>query len=218
MQSIEVLKADIREISGTGDARALRRAGKIPATLYGKNKPSISISVSEKETVLTYKKGMFTSKILGLELDGKQIKVVPKKVDLHQVKETIEHIDFIYLNEDTQVVDVPIIFTDQDKSPGVKKGGFFNVVIRKLKLECPVNSIPSHISMSIEHMYVGYKIQASDFVIPNGCKLLTPGKRIIASVTGKGSQDQPEQASAPVAATTATPAKAAAAAPKPAKK
>lgn len=190
MQSIDVLNTEKRNVVGTGVARELRRNGKIPAVLYGKNKPTSSVFVDAQETVAIYKKGMFTSKVISLNLDGKQIKVVPKKVDLHPVKDTISHIDFMYLNDDYQIVEVPLLFTNQDKAPGVKKGGFFNVALRKIKLQCPVNNIPSHLSMSIEHMNVGYKIKASDFVLPEGCKLVTPGNRIIASITGKGSQEQ----------------------------
>lgn len=181
------LNAFLRDKSGTGDARALRRAGLVPAIIYGADKKNLSISVNMKEIDRHYKQPFFKSTVIQLEIGGKNHKVLPKAVQLHPITDIVRHVDFVYLGQGMQVVSVPIVFDGKDRAIGVKKGGFFNIVKRYLKLSSPVDQIPQSVVVDVSKMSIGRSMKASDVVIPDCCKLLDRPDLIVASIVGKGS-------------------------------
>jgi len=201
MSASEVLKGQIRTILGTGPSRELRRNGMIPATIYGDNKEPMSVSLEEKEVTKLYKKHGFTSNVVEIELDGKKIKVLPKSVELHPTKEFVRHADFIFLPaKGMQKVEVPVVYENKEKSVGVKKGGFFNIIKRKILLNCPVDSIPSDITIDVSNMQVGTSLTTKKLKLPEGCSLFAKKDIVLASITGRGGksssseEDSPENA------------------------
>jgi large subunit ribosomal protein L25 len=201
MAELVVLKAQKREILGTGSSRAIRKKGMIPAEIYGNGKENISISLPENEVTRLYRKPSFTSTIIQIDVDGKSYKVLPKSVQLHPINDLVHTADFMHLASETQRVAVPLLFSNLDKSIGIKRGGFFNISKRKVILICDVNKIPANIEFDMEKMRVGSSIRAHDLTIPDGCKLVCADNFFVASITGRGSKDETDEAT-----TTATPA------------
>lgn len=180
------LLAEARKDLGTGPSRELRRNGMIPATIYGAGKKPVSISVQEKEVTKLYRKHGFTSTVIEIELEGKKHKVLPKAVDLHPITDIVFHADFVFLNDKVQKVDVPIVFEGKERSVGVKRGGFFNIIMRKMPLLCNIGSIPTNITIDVTEMLVGASIRSEDITLPEGCSFISKKDFVVASITGRG--------------------------------
>jgi len=195
MTDTVILFAEIREEFGTGPSRALRNNGRIPAIIYGRsNKEPIAISLEEKEITKYYRKPNFISSVIQLEIGKKKHKVLPKAVELHPIKDTVHHIDFVHLSNDVQKMPVPIVFEGKERAIGVKRGGFFNIVKRTITLLCDVNNIPKNITIDVSNMYVGQSLKVSNLNIPEGCTLTSKTDSVIASIIGsRGSKSEEEE-------------------------
>lgn len=195
------LAAEIRSNVGTGVSRNARNNGMVPATVYGNNKEPMSVLVQEKEITKLYRKHGFKTTIVELDIAGAKYLVMPKTVQLHPITDIVRHVDFMYLSDSVQRVDVPIKFEGRDRSLGLKRGGFFNIIFRSVPLFCEVNKIPTDIVIDIVNMGIGTSIRASSLNLPEGCKLVSKKDFIIASITGRGGKsDAAEEGAAPAAA------------------
>ncbi len=191
------ISAVMRTEFGTGAARATRRKSMVPAVIYGPKQPLLAICIEEKEITKRYRAPSFTSTVIHLHVDDKQYKVLPKEVQLHPVTDIITHVDFTYLSEKSQKVSVPIVYQGRDKAIGVKRGGFFNIILRKLDLLCQVENIPSKLVIDVTNMHIGQSIKIHDLELPTGCELLSKSNKIIASIIGsKGSKTDSEETTA----------------------
>lgn len=199
MSEVVALSAEVRESLGTGGARALRRTGMVPAVIYGAGKKHLNISVEEKEITKLYRKAGFTSSVIQLEIGEKKHKVLPQAVELHPITDIVRHVDFVYLEGKHQKVKVPLVFEGKEKSLGVKRGGFFNIVRRSLSLLCPVGDIPKNIVIDVNNMYIGQSIKAASIKLPEGCQLLDKAEAVVASITGRGGKEEATEAAAATA-------------------
>lgn len=186
MSEMVQLVGEVRQNSGTGSARSLRNEHKIPAVIYGNGKQSMSISLEEKEVTKLYRQHGFTSKIIEIMIDGKAYKVLPKAVDIHPISELVRHADFMFLGAKRQNVAVPLVFVGKDKSIGLKRGGFLNVIKRRIDLDCPVDAIPEDIIINVGEMGVGSSIRVKEVTLPKGCELITRPDLAVVSITGRG--------------------------------
>ena len=204
MSGNAVLKGELRTTLGTGPARELRRAGLIPATVYGNKQTPLSVSLEEKEVTKLYRKHGFTSTVVELDIAGKKHKVLPKSVDLHPITDLVRHADFVFVaSKGTQKAEVQVVYEGKERSVGVKKGGFFNIIHRKIELNCPVDNIPPHVEVDVTNMVVGASLKARSLKLPEGCSLFAKKDFILASITGRAGKADPaeaaEQAGAPAA-------------------
>ena len=141
------LKAEAREQVGKGSARAVRRNGKVPAVIYGDKQPPLAIALSYKDVYYKIHGGGFLTTIATIDVGGKKIQVLPKDYQLDPVKDFPMHVDFLRIGKDTEVnVEVPVHFINEDKSPGIKRGGVLNIVRHEVEFHCPANAIPEFIT------------------------------------------------------------------------
>ncbi|NDB82479.1 MAG: 50S ribosomal protein L25/general stress protein Ctc [Alphaproteobacteria bacterium] len=193
-----ILKCELREKLGTGPARSLRKNGRIPAVVYGGGSAPLSVSLEEKEVTKLYRKHGFKSTIIELEINGELHQVLPKAVELHPTNELVRHADFVFLAKNgLQQVDVPILYDGRDRCIGLKRGGFFNIIHRKLSILCPVNNIPLDIKIDISSMGIGSSIKSASIKLPEGCSYVSTKNFILASVTGRGSKSKDNEAEVP---------------------
>lgn len=205
-----VLKAEKREKLGSLEAKKIKKAGKIPAVIYSK-KGNINLSIDAKEFEHEYYKGISLTSVIELEVAGKKTKVIAHKVELDPVSDSPVHVDFLNCEERKEVKAQPKLnFTNQDKSPGLKKGGFLNIVLRKVSVICDgEKNIPQKIDVDVGVMQVGQKVRGNDLKLPAGVKLAENGKFLIASITGRSTKAEdaaPAAGAAAPAAGAAAPA------------
>ena len=163
------LPAELRERAGKGASRALRREGRVPAVIYGGKEEPTTIHVEEKLLVRQLGTGHFMNSIVMIEMDGKALRTIPKDVSLHPVSDRPVHVDFLRLSRDSKVeVAVPVVFVNEEASPGLKKGGVLNVVRHELELVCDGEKIPSQIEIDVTGLEVGDSIHISSVNLPEG--------------------------------------------------
>jgi len=209
-EKLNHLPATTRDGAGKGVARALRREGKIPGVLYGKGQKPISIALPLKEVVMEYQKGRFRSRLIDISLDGKIVQALPKDLQFNPVTDQIEHVDFIKVEKGVELrVSVPVKYTGQEKSLGLKRGGVLNVVRHDIEFLCMPDAIPSHIEVNVQNLEIGNSVHINDIELPKGVTPTIKRNFTLAAVAGRGKEEEV----APVVAATATPAAGAAAAP-----
>lgn len=165
------LKAEKRERAGKGVARSLRREGKSPAVIYGDKKEPVKITLNENEVNVEYNKGQMFTTLCDLDVDGDKHLVLARDVQLHPVTDVVEHVDFLRVNNKTQiVVDVPVQFIDEDKCPSLQEKGTLNVVRFTVELRCSAMAIPDLIEASLEGKEHGDAVKISDATLPEGVK------------------------------------------------
>ncbi len=205
MSEILTLTAQTRDVSGKGPARTLRRAGRIPAIIYGKNSQEIRISTDLKELTTQYEKGHFTSKVMDISIDGNVIRVLPRDVQLDPVSDVPLHVDFLRINQGEQVsVMVGVRFINAEKSPGLKRGGVLNIVRRDIELICDVDKIPEKIVIDLGELQIGDTVHISHVALPQGTSPAIKNRDFtIATVVGRTESTEDETKTADAAATPA---------------
>jgi large subunit ribosomal protein L25 len=154
------LAAETRDRVGKGASRALRRDGRVPAVIYGLNQEPTSIHLEEKALMKALMTGHFMNSVV--MVNG--VRTLPKDVSFHPVS------DFLRIGEHTTVtVAVPIVFTDEDDAPGIKKGkGVLNITRHEIELVVDASDIPSEIVISLAGREIGDSIHISDVQLPKG--------------------------------------------------
>lgn len=171
MSDNTILNGNIRNNTGKGSARASRRAGRIPAIIYGEKKDTISIDIEEREyKKLMNQSGIF-SRLLDISVEGKSNTVLTRDIQFHPVSENPLHVDFLRIEKGSNInVSVPVSFINEELSPGLKTGGVLNTVRFEIELECPADKIPDKIEISLEGLVVGDSIHISSVTLPDGVK------------------------------------------------
>lgn len=165
------LPAETRERAGKGASRALRREGRTPAVIYGGNQDPVAIHVEEKELRRQLGTGHFFNSIVELTVGGETVRTLPKDVAFHPVSERPLHADFLRISADAPVeVSVPVVFINEAKSPGLKKGGVLNIVRHELELICEADKIPDDIAIDVSGVDVGDSIHISSVTLPAGSR------------------------------------------------
>ena len=169
METIDI-KAEARSQVGKGSARAARRAGLVPAVIYGNKQSAIPITLdANKWRQLMHKPGIF-SQLMNIEVNSEKHFVLPRDIQQHPVSEEAEHVDFLRVTENATVaVGISVEFLNEDKCTGLKLGGVLNVVRPQVELNCPAISIPEKITVDLEGLNVGHTIHISAIELPAGC-------------------------------------------------
>jgi large subunit ribosomal protein L25 len=169
MSDALTLPAETRERAGKGASRALRREGRVPAVIYGGKEAPTTIHLEEKELVKQLGTGHFMNSIVEIKLGSEIIRTLPKDVSLHPVTDRPEHVDFLRMTKGGKIgVSVPVVFINEDASPGLKKGGVLNVVRHELELVCENDKIPGEIEIDVTGKEVGDSIHISELTLPEG--------------------------------------------------
>ncbi|WCM29322.1 50S ribosomal protein L25/general stress protein Ctc [Sphingomonas sp. QA11] len=163
------LAAETRGQVGKGASRSLRREGRVPAVIYGNKQDPASIHVEEKALMRALMTGHFMNSVVMIEIDGKAVRTLPKDVAFDVVTDRPVHADFLRISEHATVhVNVPVVFTDEELSKGIKRGGVLNIVRHELELICDAAEIPDEISISLKGTDVGDSIHISNVKLPKG--------------------------------------------------
>jgi large subunit ribosomal protein L25 len=211
---VQKLKAEIRERAGKGNARAVRTEGRIPGVVYGGKEAPVMISLEERTFVpVTQKPGFFTH-LMDIEANGKTMRVIPRDVQYDPVTDRLLHVDLLRVTAGTLVrVFVPVVFINQDKSPGLKRGGALNVVQHQIQLSCSPEKIPEKITVDLEGKNIGDTIHLEDIKLPADVTPILGNKdTTIASVAAPTVVKEEETTTTSAAATDAAAAPAAGAA------
>ena len=194
MAQITALKGSAREGTGKSAARATRRAGRVPAVIYGNKLESVLISLDPIDLGHQLKGPGFFSRVFDLEVEGDTHRVLARDLQLDPVSGRPLHVDFMRFSAQTRInVDVVVIFENEDESPGIKRGGVLNVVRRAIELICSPNAIPESITVDLTGLEIGDSVHVSVIDLPEGVDLtITDRDFTIATIAAPTVMQKPE--------------------------
>lgn len=225
MAAAKELKAVKRENAGKGAARAERRAGRVPGTVYGENQPAASISVDSVELGRSIFAGRFLTTVFDLDIDGQKTRVIPRDFQLDPLKDQPIHVDFQRLGKGAVIkVAVPVHFVNQADSPGIKRGGTLNVVRHTVEFMAPAESIPESITADLAGLEINDSLHISAVKLPEGVvplirdrnftiATIVPSSGYLEEMAAAAQKAKADAAAAEAAAAAGTPAAGDAAAP-----
>tara|TARA_Y100001958_G_scaffold103022_1_gene71674 strand:- start:130 stop:807 length:678 start_codon:yes stop_codon:yes gene_type:complete len=153
----------------TGSNIGLINKGMVPGIIYGKGSEPTKIALENKVLQKLMNTGAFYSTIIDIDINGKVEKILPKQLQYHPVSDRLIHFDFLRVQENTKVnVEIPVEFLNQEKCPGLKKGGVLNTVRRLVELTCNANKIPSKLEFDLVNSEIGDAVKISNISLPEG--------------------------------------------------
>ncbi|MBL29101.1 MAG: 50S ribosomal protein L25/general stress protein Ctc [Rhodospirillaceae bacterium] len=186
MTEVMNLNAEVRDGAGKGVARSLRRAGRIPAVIYGEKQDAISISLDYRELGKEYFRGGFFSRLCDLKIGSETVRVLPRDVQVNPVTDFPEHADFQRVGPNSQVrVAVPVHFVNEAASPGLKRGGVLAVVRHEIEIVCRAGGIPEALTVDLTGLMIGDSVHISSIALPDGVRpAISDRDFTVATITG----------------------------------
>lgn len=171
MSQTRTIAAQARGATGKGASRAVRRDDKVPGIVYGGGAEPVAISVGAKDLVKEHGRGRFFNTLFELDLGSEKLKAVPRDVQLHPITDRPVHVDFLRIVEGSRLdIEVPVHFLNQDKAPGVKKGGVVNIVRHVVSLNCPAEAIPDYLEADLTGFDINDSLHISAIKLPEGVR------------------------------------------------
>lgn len=179
------LQAAQREESGSAVSRRLRRGGIVPAVVYGARQRSYPIQVNDKDFTDILRNQNSENFLVNLEIEGAEEKTklaMVQEIQRNPMSGQVIHVDFQAVREDeTLHATVPLELTGE--ATGVKLGGFLEVLIHSLDIECLPKDLPDTISHDVSEFEIGDSFCVNDLQLPDGVTTLVDGDAMVALVT-----------------------------------
>ena len=194
MAEMVELKASSREGTGKTANRVIRKEGRVPGIIYGDKQPPQNVTLEYKEIFKQVQTGHFLSTVYMLDLEGSKVRVIPKDVQLHPVRDFPIHVDFLRISKDARVeVEVPVHFIGEAESPGLKRGGVLNIVRHQVELSCPADAIRETVEVNLGGLDIGDSVHISAVALPeNVVPTIADRDFTIATIVGSSAM-RPEE-------------------------
>ena len=174
MAKTHELSVALRKDEGKGASRRLRRAGSVPAIVYGGGELGpVSIQMAHNDVYLASQNEWFYSSILDLSLNGDVQKVLLRDMQRHPFKQQILHLDFLRINENEAIrVRVPLHFLNQETSPAGKTAGVVIMhEITEVEVSCLPKDLPEFIEVDLADLKVDDILHLSSLKLPKGTEV-----------------------------------------------
>ena len=167
------LNAENREVDGKSSSRQLRRAGSVPAVIYGGKEEPLRISILEKDIVKASEVPGFATQILNISISGKDQNVIVKEIQRHPATQKVLHADLMRVDPDTKIsISVPVRFINEDSCVGVKMhGGVVSHLINDIDITCLASNLPEYLEVDVEALDIGDSIFLSALNLPEGVEI-----------------------------------------------
>jgi large subunit ribosomal protein L25 len=203
--------ATARSVQGSSASRRLRRAGRVPAIIYGGEPKPQNIELDHNDIFHALRKELFHSSILDLEVDGKSEQVLLRSVQWHAYKQLVLHVDFQRVAANQALhTKVPLHFVNQETSPAVKlNAAIVTHVITELEISCLPADLPQFIEVDLANLVVGEPVHLSNVTLPKGVTYHAHGGDVdpllVSAMVKNVGSDADEEAPGAPAAPAATP-------------
>ena len=170
--------------NGKSDARKVRKAGQLPAVVYGPGAENENISVDPHALDEIFRKSQNANTIVNLQIGKKTVPALVRDVQRHPLTRKYIHVDFYRVSDDRDVV-VPVPVTTTGKSAALAVGGRVQVVRRDLNVRCKPSKIPTIIEIDVTALNVGDGVRVSAVTAPAGCEIVYEQDFPVVAVAGK---------------------------------
>lgn len=178
-----VLEVRRREGCGKGEARRARRAGRMPAVIYGIGDTSISVSVDARDfdRRVAHLEGSHLLELRSPDREIDQQKVLVREVQTHPVTGNPLHADFHAVRLD-RAIEVQVALHFEGKAPGVTLGGILQPLLRELTVKCLPTAIPDAITVDVSSLQIHDSVHVSDLFLPPGVEAVTEPTEPVVTV------------------------------------
>lgn len=173
-------KATARSVQGSSASRRLRRAGRVPAIVYGGTAAPLNIELDHNEIYHALRKEEFHASILQMELDGKDHPVLLRAVQWHAYKPQVMHVDFQRVDANQALTTkVPLHFINGENSPAVKlSSAIISHVLTELEITCLPAALPQFIEVDLGNLLGGASVHLADIKLPKGVTYVPQGAEV----------------------------------------
>ncbi|HHL39064.1 MAG TPA: 50S ribosomal protein L25 [Deltaproteobacteria bacterium] len=180
MEELEIT-AWTRSETGKGPSRRLRKAGYVPAVLYGAAGAAVNLKLDSKDLARTLGATSWESALINLRGEAGDRKVMIKDLQVHPVRDVIEHIDLYEVRMDEAVtVEVPVRIVG--RSAGAREGGIEHMDLRTVTIECLPGLIPEAVDVDVTALGVGESLHIGDLNLPEGVRAVDDPSHVVVSV------------------------------------
>ncbi|MBV9118608.1 MAG: 50S ribosomal protein L25/general stress protein Ctc [Acetobacteraceae bacterium] len=212
MANLVTMRAEVRARAGKGAARATRRAGKVPAVIYGAHQTPSLIALDPREVLRELQRPGWQSRVYEVNADGASTRALIRAVQYHPVSDRPEHVDFQRLAPGERIrVTVPVRFENEPLSGGIKRGGVLNVVRHAVEVLADPERIPEQFVADLTGLEFNDNVRWHDLKGTEGVRpVITDRDFVVATVAPpvKAAEAAPTEPGAPTPAA-AAPARAA---------
>ncbi|MEU0099579.1 50S ribosomal protein L25/general stress protein Ctc [Streptomyces sp. NPDC006267] len=177
------LATEVRTEFGKGAARRARRANLVPAVVYGHGAEPVHVTLPGHDLLLALRTA---NVLIGLEIDGKDALVIPKAVQRHPLKGTIEHVDLLTVKRGEKVEVEIAVHAEGDLAPGAN---LLEFVLNTLLVEAEATHIPESVTVSVAGLDAGDSISAKDIPLPKGSVLAGDEDAIVIQVVAAQAEE-----------------------------
>jgi large subunit ribosomal protein L25 len=172
MSEIVTFAAERRQPRGKGGAREARRAGRVPAIIYGRDQEPMAISVDLVALDKQLHTHGFFARVFEIDVEGRKLRALVRECQRDPVIGRPLHVDFLSVSAATMVdVDVDVLFENEDKSPGIRNGGVLNIVLHQIPLRCQADQIPPSVKIDLSGLEIGDVIHLNEVALPAGTEV-----------------------------------------------
>lgn len=184
------IKGEKREAFGKNASRRLRREGRVPAVLYGENMSNTHLALHKKDIFSILRSESGENTIFKTSFDSESVDTMIKEVQIDPVRDEILHIDLIQIAMDKAVkVYVPVVA--KGEAIGVKaEGGFIDLSMREVEIECLPHDIPEHIDIDISPLHLHQSIKVADVIPPAGVKIVSDPNAVVVLIEAPTKEEE----------------------------
>jgi large subunit ribosomal protein L25 len=211
MAEYTTIEAEARARAGKGAARATRRAGMVPAVIYGAKQEPALIALEPRAVLKELQRGGWRSRLYELKVAGESHRALMRDVQFHPVHDTPEHVDFQRLAPGEHIrVSVAVHYLNEATSPGLKKGGVLNVVRHTVEVFADPDHVPTYFEADLGSLEIAANIRWHDLKGTEGVRPTFKERDFVVATIApptKAQEAPAEATAAAAAAPAATPAK-----------
>ena len=173
-----LFQSELRDLTGSANARRLRRSGHVPVILYGHGKENVSLSLVSKQVQAAIEKREKLVKLEGAVTENALVKAV----QWDALGTEVIHLDLTRVDEN-ETVEVTVVIVVKGTAPGLAAGGRVNRTIRRTQITCPVMKIPSEIELNLSTLELNGILTLADIELPEGTQLVSAPETVVTTCT-----------------------------------
>lgn len=181
MSKKNTLEATLRQRTGSGLLKQMRREGQTPCVIYGAVEENQNVKINTKAFTDLMRESLSANILVDLDIEGKKQLAFVQDTQYDALSQKPLHIDFLAVNEDTEITaSLPLRFTGEAR--GVKQGGLLEQLVYTVEITCLPKDLPELISADVTSLRIGQSLHIGDLELPEGCKATGSPEILVCNV------------------------------------